>query len=89
MITGMAKTAGNLVGDAVGKIGGEKVESVVKNVVDIPLGMVEKVVDDNQEKKELAEVKKNLKSVQIDTSQNTPAPDSCDKTKSQLFHTIL
>ncbi len=77
MITGMAKTAGNLVGDAVGKIGGEKVESVVKNVVDISAGMVEKVVDDNQEKKELAEVKKNLKSVQIDTSQNTPAPDFC------------
>jgi hypothetical protein len=75
MITGMAKTAGNLVGDAVGKIGGEKVESVVKNVVDISAGMVEKVVDDNQEKKELAEVKKNLKPVQIDTSQNTPAPN--------------
>ncbi len=77
MITGMAKTAGNLVGDAVGKIGGEKVESVVKNVVDISAGMVEKVVDDNQEKKELAEVKKNLKPVQIDTSQNTPAPNLC------------
>jgi hypothetical protein len=43
MITGMAKTAGNLVGDAVGKIGGEKVESVVTNVVDIPLGMVERL----------------------------------------------
>jgi hypothetical protein len=75
MVTGMAKTAGNLVGDAAGKIGGEKVESLVKNVVDIPAGMVEKVVDDNEEKKELAEVKKNLKPVQIDTSQNTPAPN--------------